>query len=160
MKTAILAAAAATLAVTFAAGAALAQDAEAGKGEFKKCMACHAVGEGATNRVGPVLNDVFGRTAGTYEGYKYSQAMIESFAACSGDPSRVTLISLPPADASMIDSRPVAASTIAALKPAGSTASATVSDVVSTVVSGPGSPISTAEIRVSPDGGRSPPQPR
>jgi cytochrome c len=80
MKTSILAIAA-VLAVTFAAGSALAQDAEAGKNEFKKCMACHAVGEGAKNRVGPVLNDVFGRVAGTYEGYKYSQAMIDKGAA-------------------------------------------------------------------------------
>ena len=79
MKISILAfTAAATLAM---AGGALAQDAEAGKNEFKKCLACHAVGEGATNRVGPVLNDVFGRTAGTYEGYKYSQAMIDKGAA-------------------------------------------------------------------------------
>jgi cytochrome c len=77
----ILAAAAATAALSFAADGALAQDLEAGKGEFRKCMACHAAGEGATNRVGPVLNDVFGRQAGTFEGYKYSQAMIEKGAA-------------------------------------------------------------------------------
>lgn len=76
MKNSILALAAA-LAVTFVTGGALAQDVEAGKTEFKKCAACHAVGEGAKNRVGPVLNDVFGRQAGTYEGYKYSQAMID-----------------------------------------------------------------------------------
>jgi cytochrome c2 len=81
MNHSILAVAAATIAVTFAAGSALAQDAEAGKTEFKKCMVCHAVGEGATNRVGPVLNDVFGRVAGTYEGYKYSKAMIDKGAA-------------------------------------------------------------------------------
>ena len=81
MKTSILAVAAA-LAVTFAAGSALAQgDAEEGKNELRKCMACHAVGEGATNRVGPVLNDVFGRVAGTFEGYKYSQAMVDKGAA-------------------------------------------------------------------------------
>jgi cytochrome c len=81
MKTSILAVAAA-LAVTLAAGSAYAQgDADAGKNEFKKCMACHTVGEGATNRVGPVLNDVFGRVAGTYEGYKYSKAMVDAGAA-------------------------------------------------------------------------------
>jgi cytochrome c len=78
MKKSILALTAA-LAVSFAAGGALAAgDAEAGKAEFKKCAACHAVGEGATNRVGPVLNDVFGRVAGTFEGYKYSQAMVDA----------------------------------------------------------------------------------
>ena len=76
MKISILAAAA--LALTVSAGGALAADVEAGKTEFKKCMACHAVGEGATNRVGPVLNDVFGRVAGTFEGYKYSKAMVDA----------------------------------------------------------------------------------
>ena len=36
--------------------AALAQDAAAGKTSFNKCMACHAIGEGAKNKVGPELN--------------------------------------------------------------------------------------------------------
>jgi cytochrome c len=60
------------------AGSALAQepDLEAGASQFRKCMACHAVGEDATNRVGPVLNDVFGRRAGTYSGYRYSKVMV------------------------------------------------------------------------------------
>lgn len=53
-------------------------DPDAGATVFKKCAACHAVGEGAKNRVGPVLNGVFGRTAGTAEKYKYSKAMIEA----------------------------------------------------------------------------------
>ena len=81
MHKSILAAAAAIVTLSFAAGGALAQDLEAGKNTFKKCLACHAAGEGATNRVGPVLNDVFGRTAGTFAGYKYSQAMIDKGAA-------------------------------------------------------------------------------
>lgn len=51
-------------------------DAEKGESVFKKCRACHAVGEGAKNKVGPVLNGIFGRTAGTGEDYKYSKAMI------------------------------------------------------------------------------------
>ena len=48
------------------------------KGEelFKQCAACHAVGEGATHTVGPTLNHVFGRIAGTADGYAtYSPAM-------------------------------------------------------------------------------------
>src|SRR5262249_16467565 len=49
-------------------------DAEAGKQVFKKCHACHNVGEGAHNAVGPVLNGIVGRKAGTYEGYNYSDA--------------------------------------------------------------------------------------
>ena len=77
MKSSILAVAAA-LAVTFSAGSAFAQgDAEQGEAEFRKCMACHAVGERATNRVGPVLNDVFGRVAGSLEGYNFSKAMVD-----------------------------------------------------------------------------------
>lgn len=53
---------------------------DAAKGEkvFKKCKACHAVGDGAKNKVGPHLNDVFGRTAGTTDGFKYSNAMIKA----------------------------------------------------------------------------------
>ena len=78
----LILAAAAIAAVSLAASGAYADgDIEKGKTDFKKCMACHAAGEGATNRVGPVLNDVFGRIAGTFEGYKYSQAMIDKGAA-------------------------------------------------------------------------------
>ncbi len=58
-----------------AAGAARADgDAEAGKNVFKKCHACHNVGEGAKNAVGPELNGIVGRKAGTAEGYNYSDA--------------------------------------------------------------------------------------
>lgn len=55
-------------------GAAAAQDAAAGEKVFAKCKACHQVGEGARNLVGPVLNGVVGRAAGTYPGYHYSEA--------------------------------------------------------------------------------------
>lgn len=50
----------------------------AGEKLFAKCKACHMIGEGAKNRVGPVLNGVVGRKAGTRDGYQYSPAMIES----------------------------------------------------------------------------------
>lgn len=56
------------------ASSALAQDADAGKTSFNKCLACHAVGEGAKNKVGPVLNGLDGRKSGTVEGYNYSDA--------------------------------------------------------------------------------------
>ena len=54
--------------------ASAAQDAAAGEKVFAKCKICHQIGEGAKNMVGPVLNGVVGRKAGTYEGYHYSDA--------------------------------------------------------------------------------------
>jgi len=66
-------------ALALSAGSALAQaDVPAGEVVFKKCATCHSVGEGAKTKVGPVLNEVFGRTAGTLEGYKFSAAMIKA----------------------------------------------------------------------------------
>jgi cytochrome c len=56
------------------ASEALAQDAAAGKTSFNKCLACHAIGEGAKNKVGPELNGIDGRKSGTAEGYAYSDA--------------------------------------------------------------------------------------
>ncbi len=53
---------------------ALAQDAEAGKAVFNQCRACHQVGETAKNLVGPQLNGLIGRKAGSVEGYAYSEA--------------------------------------------------------------------------------------
>jgi cytochrome c len=62
------------IAATFAASAALAQDVAAGKTSYNKCVACHAVGDAAKNKVGPVLNGLEGRKSGTVEGFKYSDA--------------------------------------------------------------------------------------
>jgi cytochrome c len=53
-------------------------DAAAGETVFKVCTACHAVGPGAVNKVGPVLNGVVGRAAGSAQGYRYSLAMKNS----------------------------------------------------------------------------------
>ena len=64
----------AVIASSATAPAALAQDAAAGKTSFNKCLACHAVGEGAKNKVGPVLNGLDGRKSGTVEGYSYTEA--------------------------------------------------------------------------------------
>lgn len=63
-------------ATSIGVGIARAADGNAEDGEevFKKCRACHKVGPGATNSVGPVLNGVIGRKAGTIEGFKYSPA--------------------------------------------------------------------------------------
>ncbi len=57
------------------AGASHAQDAANGEKLFKSCKSCHAVGDGARNKSGPVLTDVIGRTAGTFAGYKYSKSL-------------------------------------------------------------------------------------
>ncbi len=57
-----------------AVSGALAQDVTAGKSSFNKCMACHAIGEGAKNKVGPELNGLEGRKSGTTAGYSYSEA--------------------------------------------------------------------------------------
>lgn len=56
-------------------------DAEAGEKVFKKCMACHAVGEGAKNKVGPHLNGVMGAPIGHVEDFKYSKALVEKHEA-------------------------------------------------------------------------------
>lgn len=53
-------------------------DAEAGAKVFAQCSACHAVGAGAQNSVGPVLNGVVGRAAASYPSYRYSSAMRKS----------------------------------------------------------------------------------
>lgn len=55
-----------------------AADVDQGKKIFNRCKACHAVGEGAKNRVGPQLNELFGRAAGSVDGYIYSKAMSEA----------------------------------------------------------------------------------
>lgn len=47
----------------------------AGEKVFKKCKACHQVGEGAKNKTGPVLNNIVGANAGAIEGFKYSKVM-------------------------------------------------------------------------------------
>ncbi len=51
-----------------------AQDVAAGEKVFAQCRACHQVGPAAKNAVGPMLNGLFGRKAGTVEGYNYSPA--------------------------------------------------------------------------------------
>lgn len=48
----------------------------AGEKVFKKCKACHQVGDSAKNRTGPQLNDLFGRTIGGLDGFKYSKSLI------------------------------------------------------------------------------------
>lgn len=54
---------------------------EDGEGVFKKCRACHQVGEGAVNRSGPQLNGLIGRTIGSVEGFGYSNVFNDANAA-------------------------------------------------------------------------------
>ncbi|SRR6056297_1412453 len=58
---------------------AMAQDGDADAGEkvFRKCMACHAVGEGAKNKVGPQLNGIVGSQIASKEDFKYSDVLAE-----------------------------------------------------------------------------------
>jgi len=64
----------AAMLVALGIGQANAQDAAAGEKTFAICKACHQVGDNAKNSVGPVLNGLFGRKAGSVEGYSYSEA--------------------------------------------------------------------------------------
>jgi cytochrome c len=69
---------AAAMLLTLSATAQASADGDAGRGKtlFTGCSACHAVTE--QNKVGPHLSGVFGRTAGTVAGARYSKAMTAS----------------------------------------------------------------------------------
>ena len=49
-----------------------------GKRTFKLCQSCHLTAEGAGNLVGPNLHGMFGREAGSVEGFAYSDALEEA----------------------------------------------------------------------------------
>lgn len=63
-----------TMLLVASAGIVVAQDATAGEKTFLVCRACHQIGPNAKNAVGPVLNGVIGRKAGTYPDFQYSDA--------------------------------------------------------------------------------------
>ncbi len=52
-------------------------DAEQGEKVFRKCMACHAVGPDAKNKVGPMLNGIVDRAVATVPDFKYSDVLME-----------------------------------------------------------------------------------
>lgn len=60
--------------IAASAGTTTAQDVEKGANSFKKCLACHAIGPGAQNKVGPVLNGLDGRKSGSVPDFNYSDA--------------------------------------------------------------------------------------
>ena len=70
MRTLVIAAAM----VAASAGMGWAQDLEKGEQSFKKCLPCHSIGDDAQNKIGPVLNGIDGRPAGTYADFSYSDA--------------------------------------------------------------------------------------
>jgi cytochrome c len=53
------------LALPTATAVARAQDPAAGQNSFTLCAICHAVGEGAQNKLGPILNGLDGRRSGS-----------------------------------------------------------------------------------------------
>jgi cytochrome c len=63
------------VALLAANGSPVAADLTAGKTLFKVCAPCHEIGVNARNRVGPILNGLDGRPAGTVAGYPYSSAI-------------------------------------------------------------------------------------
>ncbi len=73
-----MAAAAFTAVISVAGSAFSSEQTERGAEVFKVCATCHQIGEGARNAVGPQLNGIFGRRAGTVEGARYSEDMIRA----------------------------------------------------------------------------------
>ncbi len=57
-------------------------DGDPARGEtlFRPCVACHMIGEGAVNRIGPHLNGLVGRRIGSNDGYDYSDPLVEAAA--------------------------------------------------------------------------------
>ncbi|AKS45878.1 sulfur dehydrogenase subunit SoxD [Octadecabacter temperatus] len=51
---------------------------EAGQSAFRQCSACHEVGENASNRTGPELNGLLGRSIGSIDGFRYSSVMSDA----------------------------------------------------------------------------------
>src|SRR5271170_4089825 len=70
MRTLIVAAAL----VAVMRGVAAAQDVAKGQKSFNKCLPCHSIGPDAENKIGPVLNGLDGRKAGTVANFSYSDA--------------------------------------------------------------------------------------
>jgi cytochrome c len=76
-----IATAALGLALSGIAGAASAEgDPARGEVLYRPCAACHMIGDGAINRIGPHLNGVVGRGIGSVEGYDFSDIFLEAAA--------------------------------------------------------------------------------
>ncbi len=53
-------------------------DPDKGAVVFRKCTSCHEIGADARNRIGPQLNGIFGRAAGSVPEVKYSASMLRA----------------------------------------------------------------------------------
>ncbi|HEX8057750.1 MAG TPA: cytochrome c family protein [Novosphingobium sp.] len=71
-----MAAAACSASMTYAAGPS--GDPVKGKTVFARCMACHKIDASNTSGLGPNLNRLAGRRAGSLPGFRYSPAMAGS----------------------------------------------------------------------------------
>lgn len=60
------------------AGAAAAPNVANGERDFAVCRACHQIGDNAENMLGPELNGLDGRKAGSVADYPYSESMKNS----------------------------------------------------------------------------------
>ncbi len=65
-----------SLAFSASAHAEAGGDPERGEKLFRQCSSCHSVGEGAFNRTGPHLNNIFDRAAGQVDGFRYSTTLM------------------------------------------------------------------------------------
>ena len=74
MKSLIIAAGIIVASASAATTQALAQDVAKGEISFHKCLPCHSIGDGAENKIGPVLNGLDGRHSGSVDGFDYSDA--------------------------------------------------------------------------------------
>lgn len=74
----LIAASAMMLAASPLIGAAARANAAAGQRAFAQCAACHKIDTTGRSGVGPNLNKVIGRRAGTLPGFRFSPAMTAS----------------------------------------------------------------------------------
>jgi len=52
-------------------------DADAGAEIYRReCASCHQIGDGAVHRIGPHLNRIFDRSAGSHADFRYSDALL------------------------------------------------------------------------------------
>lgn len=68
----------AALVIAGSPASSMGQDAQKGAAVFNVCLACHTIGPGAQNKIGPELNGLDDRKAGTVPSFDYSDANKDS----------------------------------------------------------------------------------